>query len=842
MILATKARYLKEAFQCIGPTSLRSLWIVVCAALVLGSLGFAQEASEVSAPTTKQLDFFETKIRPVLVEKCYECHSGAASILQGSLSLETRDGILRGGDSGPVAIPGKPQESLLIQVLRHQEPTMPPDGKLSDSIVVDFEHWVQDGLVDPRVALADDSTQAKKASVDPELARKHWAFQPIGEISIPANNVWEMSTVQHARPIDAFVQAKLRERGWEADVQADPLVLLRRASLGLTGLPPTLQEIESYLADPADLRYERLIDRLLASQEYGVRWGRHWLDLVRYANSNGADENHDMPNAWRYRDWVVDSLNEDLSFDEFVTHQIAGDLLPAPDDELARNRLITATGFWVLGPKMLAEQDKEKMKIDIVDEQIDTFSRTMLGVTLSCARCHDHKFDPLAQRDYYAMAGIFMSTRTMADQAFVSQWMERPLVTKSRENQRAEHQKKIDQGVESQRMSTKRIHEQLVAEGKLEKLPEDPFARLKDGPYSEEIKKEFDAANKQIEDLRKGMPEFDKAMAVEEQQAVELPIHIRGNHLKPTEEKIPRGLPVTLTRALELESIEPNHSGRMQLARWLTHRSNPLFARVMVNRVWMWHFGQPLVGSPSNFGLKGEAPTHPELLDELARRWMEQGWSLKWLHREILLSAAYQRSSRSGLYESQDPENRLLWRQNRHRLEMEPIRDSLLACAERLDRRVWGGVQSMDSAKRSIYLNINRAALNDTFAIFDYVDPASHIEQRATTTVPSQSLFFLNNEIVWKSSEKLGQEISKSSQDNNQAIVVAFRQVLGREPTGLELERSNAFVIQAMEIWSSQIKAPEGTSSDSHRESMRAKALGSVVHSLFALREFIWVE
>jgi len=240
--------------------------------------------------------------------------------------------------------------------------------------------------------------------------------------------------------------------------------------------------------------------------------------------------------------------------------------------------------------------------------------------------------------------------------------------------------------------------------------------------------------------------------------------------------------------------------------------------------------------------LKGEAPTHPELLDELARRWMEQGWSLKWLHREILLSAAYQRSSRSGSYETQDPENRLLWRQNRHRLEMEPIRDSLLACAERLDRRVWGGVQSMDSAKRSIYLNINRAALNDTFAIFDYVDPASHIEQRATTTVPSQSLFFLNNEIVWKSSEKLGQEISKSSQDNNQAIVVAFRQVLGREPTGLELERSNAFVIQAMEIWCSQIKAPEGTSSDSHRESMRAKALGSVVHSLFALREFIWVE
>lgn len=820
--------------------------VAVLGAMLVSNLLFAQQpsqdAQEPKPANSREIDFFESRIRPVLVDRCYECHSGQASILQGNLSLETRQGILQGGDSGPAAVPGKPKESLLIQVLRDQEPKMPPDGTLPDSTIEDFERWVENGLADPRVDPHPESVGTKKAWVDPALAEKHWAFQSIAECLPPANEQWHMPQVDHASEIDAYVQARLKTQGWEPAAQAEPLVLLRRATLGLTGLPPTLEEIEAYLADPEDQRYSRLVDRLLASPQYGVRWGRHWLDLVRYANSNGADENHDMPNAWRFRDWVVDSLNEDLAFDEFVIHQIAGDLLPVPSDETARNRLITATGFWVLGPKMLAEQDKEKMKIDIVDEQIDTFSRTMLGVTLSCARCHDHKFDPFSQRDYFALAGIFMSTRTMADQAFVSQWMERPLVTQSRELQRAEHQKKIDQAIESQRQILRKTHEQLVAEGKLEKLPEDPTLRIKDGPYSEEMTKEFDALAKQVDDLQKGMPPFDKAMAVEEQQAVELPIHIRGNHLKPTEEKIPRGLPVMLTKSIGLDAIENNQSGRMQLAKWLTHRSNPLFARVMVNRVWMWHFGQPLVASPSNFGLKGESPSHQELLDDLATRWMDHGWSLKWLHREILLSAAYRRSSGLESYATQDPENRLLWKQNRKRLEMEPIRDSLLEAAERLDRRLGGGVHGMESAKRSIYLNINRAALNDTFAVFDYVDPASHIEQRAVTTVPSQSLFFLNNEIVWRSSEKMGGDLVEYSQDDTQAIRIAFRKVLGRDPSTQELESSERFISRAIEIWESQIQPTEGTDPAARRKSVRAKALGSLVHSLFSLREFIWVE
>ena len=812
-----------------------------CLILVFSFWGFAR-ASGNAQEESRQLEFFESKIRPILVQHCYECHSSASSILQANLSLETRQGILQGGDTGPAVLVGKPQESLLIQVLRDQEPKMPPDGNLPESVIKDFERWVQDGLVDPRVNPTGDSSGSSKTWVDPAIADNHWAFRPIHQAPLPAKEDWVIAPRVHVNAIDALVQAQLKTKGWETTPQADWLILLRRATLGVTGLPPTLHEIEAYLNDPEDVRYERLIDRLLASPQYGVRWARHWLDLVRYANSNGADENHDMPNAWRFRNWVVDSLNDDLGFDQFVTHQIAGDLLPVPEDQSTRNRLITATGFWVLGPKMLAEQDKEKMKIDIVDEQIDTFSRTMLGITLSCARCHDHKFDPLTQADYYSLAGILMSTRTMADQAFVSQWMERPLPTQERESQRIEHQKKIDQAMESSKSQIRAIHEQLVSEGKLEKLPEDPTARIKDGPYSDEIKKQLDGLAKQIDDLQKGMPAFDQAMAVEEQQPIELPIHIRGNHLKPTQEKIPRGIPVVLTKSVGLEAIDAHHSGRMQLANWLTHRSNPLFARVMVNRVWMWHFGQPLVGSPSNFGLKGQQPTHPELLDDLATRWMDHGWSLKWLHREILLSAAYRASSNSETYSTQDPENRFLWKQNRKRLEMEPIRDALLACADRIDLRLVAGVHGMESAKRSIYLNINRAALNDTFAIFDYVDPASHIEQRSVTSVPSQSLFFLNNEIAWKSSEKLGIELAQGSQDDSLSITTAFKQLLGREPSADELARSLTYLVQAIEVWGAQIQPAKDAPPEAHRMSVRAKALGSLVHSLFSLGEFIWVE
>lgn len=798
---------------------------------------------------SEQVAFFESRIRPVLIEHCYECHSLDSKIIQANLLLDSKNGLLRGGDSGPALVPGQADESMLLKALRYEDSQMPPKGKLSDEILRDFEKWISEGAVDPR---EESKAGPKKAWVDPLAAKEHWAFQSLVGLDselhrarlysslIEAGNSDRWS-VEPSTRIDGFIDAQHQRRGMVASGEAEPLVLLRRLSFDLTGLPPTPQEIDLYLADPVDQRYSRAVDRLLASPQYGVRWARHWLDTVRYANSNGADENHEMPNAWRYRDWVIDALNEDKRFDDFIKEQIAGDLLPTPDDELARNRLITATGFWVLGPKMLAEQDKAKMQIDIVDEQIDTFSRTMLGVTLSCARCHDHKFDPFTQQDYFSLAGILMSTRTMADQAFVSNWMERPLVTKAREQERTVHQVKIDGASQKVQQLFQRLHQELVEQGKLPALPENPSVLIKDGPYSDEMKKEIEAAQKELETLQKGMPEFDKAMAVEEaKEMVDLPVHLRGNHLKPGVEKIARGVPKVLTNGLPFPEIASNQSGRLQLATWLTDARHPLLARVMVNRVWMWHFGQPLVASPSNFGLKGEQPSHPELLDDLAMRWIEQGWSLKWLHREIVLSRAYRRTSRDARYDETDPENRWLWRQNSKRLEMEPIRDSLLACSSRLDLH-FGPPQAKEGPRRSVYLNINRAALEDIFSVFDYVDPASHIEQRSVTTVPSQALFFLNNAIVTSSAETLAIALAKDSQDDREVIEKGYRIVVGRGPTPKEVERATQFFKMVAEILGESGGGAE-SAAITDPSLLRNEVIGAFVHGLFSAREFIWIE
>jgi hypothetical protein len=800
-----------------------------------------------------QLEFFESRIRPVLIEHCYECHSADSKIVQANLLVDTKAGLIQGGDSGPSLVPNQPDQSPLLKALLYEDSQMPPKGKLSDEIINDFRKWIAQGAIDPRT---DTATRPERPWIDPAAASNHWAFQPLKPLQSPSaaqpsesNSIPDSTQLESQQPvvsssnrIDLFVEATLQKKGMLPGEQADAMVLLRRITFDLTGLPPTLEDAQRYLNDPPAQRYELLVDRLLASPQYGVRWARHWLDSVRYANSNGADENHDMPNAWRYRDWVVDALNEDLSFDAFVRHQIAGDLLPTPEDEVQRNRMLTATGFWVLGPKMLAEQDKAKMQIDIVDEQIDTFSRTMLGVTLSCARCHDHKFDPFTQKDYFALAGVLMSTRTMADQAFVSNWMERELPTQARHEQRAVHQTKIDDATQTHHSLLMKIHQELLDQGKLPQLPENNKEPIMDGPYSEEMKKQIEESQKQLESLQKATPAFDRAMAVEEaKMKMDMPVHLRGNHLKPSEERVPRGVPKILADAVVFPTIPPDQSGRMQLADWLTNPQHPLLARVMVNRIWMWHFGQPLVSTPSNFGLKGEAPSHPELLDDLASRWIEQGWSLKWLHREIVTSKSYRRTSRDARYEESDPENRWLWKQNERRLEMEPIRDSLLACSSRLDARLGPPIPG-EGPRRSIYLNINRAALDDLFSVFDYVDPASHIEQRPVTTVPSQALFFLNNPIVSTASETLGEQIAKKSKDDGESIDQAFRNVLGRAPSSREIDRSLSFLQLCVDALAEQAQTNPPTGAPVDKQQYRTAALSALIHGLFSTREFIWIE
>lgn len=785
---------------------LSSLFVAQILTLFSGNAALItmQQSAEPSVQqTAADLQFFEAEVRPILVQHCYECHSGDSRILRGGLRLDFRDGVLRGGDSGPAVIPGDVQSSLLLQSIRYESLQMPPAGRLSEQDVAILSDWVRRGAPDPRA----DVPAAKLRPVDWEAAEQHWAFQSLAAVQVPN----EPELLWSANPIDRFVRERLRREGMEPALQADRRTLIRRATFDLTGLPPTAEETAAFLADPADDAFAKVVDRLLAAPEYGERWGRHWLDLVRYATTNGADENHGLPEAWRYRDWVIRSLNADLPFDQFLVQQLAGDLLPVPEDEQAAGDLLTATGLLVLGPKMLAEQDKDKMQIDIVDEQIDTVSRTMLGLTLSCARCHDHKFDPLAARDYYALAGIFYSTRTMQNRDFVSKWMERPLPSRAIDEQRRVHQQKIDEF----QAETERLQKSGVSDA-------------------------VSSRREQLEKLQKELPQHAMVMATEEGQQVNLPVHLRGNHLKPGPDLIPRGMPKILTKAVPAEQIPEGASGRLQLARWLVSPQQPLTSRVMVNRLWMWHFGRPLMGSPSNWGLQAEKPSHPELLDWLAGELMRQGWSLKAMHRLILNSRTWQMSSsiRSD-YELRDPENRLLWRQNRRRLEAEAVRDSVLYMGGGLDRTMGGPAVGVDAPRRAVYLSIDRAALYEMFSTFDYVETASHIEQRPTTTVPNQALFLMNSSLVHEQSRRLVEaqgcreaDFGSAGAGASDRVSSLFQVVYGRPATISEQQRALDF-LRAVE--------PSFTAVADGGE-VRLQAWSALCRTLIAGNQFLFVD
>lgn len=761
--------------------------IIACGALWL----HADEAA--------QLKFFEEKIRPVLAEHCYSCHAADAKIVRGGLVLDSRDGVAKGGESGEATlVSGQPQQSLLVKAIKHESLEMPPDYKLAPEVVADFETWIRDGAIDPR----EQTAQSRLKPVDWDAAKSHWAFQRLTFPDPPCgDSSWGSS------PIDNFVFQKLQANGLSPSAPADKRTLIRRATFDLIGLPPTPQEVADFLADESPDAFAKVIDRLLASPAYGERWGRHWLDLVRYATSNGADENHDFPTAWRYRDWVVRAINNDLPIDQFITHQLAGDLLPAPEDEQAAGDLLTATGMLVIGPKMLAEQDKDKMVIDIVDEQLDTVSRTMFGLTVSCARCHDHKFDPISTRDYYSFAGIFYSTQAMANRDFVSQWMERPLPSQEITAARTAHQVKIDAA---------KTH----------------LTRLKEESAEEEAQKSQQAV---VEKLEKEMPAYKTAMATQEGTAKDLPVHIRGNHLKLGDEAIPRGMPVILTSTHAAAPIQSG-SGRLELARWLTSPEHPLTARVMMNRVWMWHFGKGLMRTPSNWGLKAEPPTHPELLDWLSGELIRNDWSLKEMHRTIMMSATYQMSSaNSDQLQQVDPENRLLARQNRRRLEAEPIRDSILSVGDLLEHDMGAMAGGVDAKRRAIYLPVNRAAFYEMFSTFDYVENANHVEQRPVTIVPTQALFMMNSDLVHQSARKITEQLiapDEQSVDARATVSALFERLYARPCSEAELKRCIEFIESA--------KQTAGLNQDSlepHRQ-----AWAALCRTLMAANEFIYVD
>jgi hypothetical protein len=771
-------------------------------------------------PSKEGIDFFEKKIRPVLVHNCYKCHSGDAAKAKGHFVLDTHDGLRKGGDTGEVISPRHPEKSLLIEAIKYEGLEMPPDGQLPDEVIEDFEKWVEMGAPDPRIGKAANP----KNKVDIAEAKRYWAFQ-VPKASPPPKvreTAWSHSD------IDRFILARLEKEQLQPVGDADRTTLIRRVTFDLIGLPPTPEEIDAFVNDKLNAAFTTVVDRLLASPHFGERWGRHWLDVVRYAESTGKERNVPYRYAWRYRDYVFDSFNADKRYDRFIVEQLAGDLLQIADPA-ERNRLIIATGFLAIGPKSLNTNNPEQFKVDEIDDQIDVTGRAFLGMTIACARCHDHKFDPIPQTDYYAIAGIFHSTETLAGVAAGKRTAtERQLLrlkgddrilkeAKPETTEQAALQEEIGK-VEKELDDLHRMQKQAMKKpakpakpmpGNRRAPPRQPAApapKIDQKKVRDDIKKLED----RLDELEKDpTPLGNYAIGVRDAaKPADFHVLVRGE-LKDKGPNVPRGVLTVLRTSQSMHLANPNHSGRMFLAAWIADKSNPLTARVMVNRVWEHLFGQGLVDTVDNFGALGNEPSHPELLDHLAVEFTNQKWSIKKLIRSIVLSRVYQLSSEHhpSNYEK-DPGDKFLWRMPRRRLEAEAIRDAMLACSGKLDierplgspamelsNRQLGGNKGMQEVRkptnvRSVYLPILRAQVPEVLAVFDMADPNLIVGKRDVTTVPTQALFLLNNPFVLNQAQEMAKRVlGKSGIDQAGRINLAYRLALGRLPT--ERERSN---------------------------------------------------
>jgi mono/diheme cytochrome c family protein len=887
--------------------------------LGLGVLAAAPARGD-APPSKDALDFFEAKVRPVFVDKCYNCHDGSgANSVKGGFTLDTRGGLLKGGESGKSAIvPGDPAASPLIVAVKWSDEhlKMPPkaEHRLSAEQVADLEAWVKMGAPDPR-------TGAPTAAPAAAAAKNHWAFQKPKEPAIPAvkKSGWVRS------PVDTFVLAKLEVKGLSPAPQADKRTLIRRATFDLTGLPPTPDEVAAFESDPSPDAFAKVIDRLLASPAYGERWGRYWLDIARYADTKGYvfEEERRFPFAYTYRDWVIRALNEDLPYDQFLTQQIAADKLPLGDDK----RPLAAMGFLTIGRRFLNNQP------DIIDDRIDVVTRGTMALTVQCARCHDHKFDPIPIDDYYSLYGVFSASQEPREQPVIGTPAQtaknaefekelakrRDAVDAFLKKQHTEMVPKLRtaEGIKSylaavyefnhqsdkDRMDERRFssarelsgfvlgrwrgflnskkdkHDPIfapwvafaavapaefaaktkeVTETVVDKAPADKaihplvaekFAGKPPASIAEvaqryaELLSSFDkpekladanqealrqvlqgegtptnialadAANllrrdtrntlrdlqKKVEALQANNPDAPpRAMVLVDNPSPGNPrIFLRGNPANPGKE-VPRQFLSILTG----DQREPfkDGSGRLDLAKAIASPDNPLTARVMVNRVWTWHFGSALVRTPSDFGLRSEPPTHPELLDYLALRFVEGGWSVKKLHRLIMLSATYQQGSDyNTVAHKADPENTLLWRMNRRRMEFEALRDSVLAVSGKLDRTLGGRPADItgdsNNPRRTIYGFIDRQNLPGMFRAFDFASPDTHSPQRFTTTVPQQALFMMNSPFVVNQAKALAArpEIAGESEPSKR-VEKMYRILYGRPPTADEIWSAAEFI------------------------------------------------
>lgn len=717
--------------------------------------------------TPDQRAFFETKIRPVLVKQCYECHSSGAKKIGGKLLLDSPGEMIGGGESGPAMIPGKPDESLIIQALRYEDPEMPPKKRLPENVVNDFVTWVKMGAPDPRVNAP--RTVKKEVTTDKSAL---WSYQPVTDPKVPPVQAkdWPRDA------IDGFVLARMEAKGLSPTKDASPASLIRRLSFDLTGLPPSAQEVDAFVArskvDGSSATRD-LVNRLLSSAHFGEHWGRHWLDVARYGESNGNDglsRNPSFPHAWRYRDYVIRSFNDDVPYDRFISEQIAGDLLPS-DSPAQHDRQLIATGFLAIGAKP-AKAMNDNFDMDVVADQIGVIGSGIMGLSVGCARCHDHKFDPIPARDYYALAGIFKSTETLWGAA---------------------------------------AFEGLTA-------PQTPLHELKtaamSGPRSEletiiHGRKSKKAPAKPSFTYAPGAP---LAMGVREAKTVaDCKLNIDGDS-KKLAASIPRGFLGACGAVDETIKIDPKQSGRLQLAQWLTSTWHPQTARVMVNRIWAQLFGEGIVRTPDDFGVYGDKPTHPELLDHLATRFMKHGWSMKRLIRDIVLSRTYQLSSEcEERAKSADSDNVLLSHHNRRRLDAEALRDAMLVASGDFNPQPGQGslIQHRDllinelgnlhqpSNHRSIYLLMLRNSMPPELTPFNLPDGASVAGKRDVTTLPTQSLYLLNNTFIVEQSKRFGDLIMSASKDDRNRIQAAYRRAFARDPSGTEMERAHDFIRDA---------------------------------------------
>jgi hypothetical protein len=709
-------------------------------------------------------EFFERKIRPLFAKHCFECHARTAKRPEGGLLLDTTAGIRKGGENGPVLNADKPAASMLLELVRYDgDIQMPPGGKLPAAEIALLEEWVQRGAPLPE----DGAAVAEGKVIDFAAGRKFWSFQPPRASSPP------LTSASPTR-IDAFLQAKRAERGLGPAASADRATLIRRATFDLLGLPPTPEEVEAFVNDPAPDAYERLLDRLLASPHYGERWARHWLDLARYADGNQLSlEVRDQ--AWMYRDWVVRALNDDLSYKEFVRRQLAADKLDLPPSELA------ALGFLAVSPEYWKELQLSPAVIRTIvadewEERIDAVGRTFLGLSLACARCHDHKFDPISTEDYYALAGVLASTRLI--ERSVLPEAEAAVVRQARDEVRklAEEIKKLKAIKQPTPEEQAKLSECERRTAQIERTTPHYEAATAHAVDDAALYVEADGATK-------------TKLRYEPGAAQDLAVQIRGNPAK-LGRVVPRRFLTVF--AGDTPTAFADGSGRRELADAIVDQAAPLAARVIVNRVWAHHFGRGLVETVSDFGKQGERPTHPELLDDLTRRFIDDGWSLKRLHRTIMTSAAYQQVSTcdNAAAQAADPDNRWLWRMNRRRIDVEAWRDALLAAGGNLDARVGGPAGELSAAgnlRRTLYGRIDRSEPNVMLRLFDFPEPSAHSPARAPTTTALQQLFVLNGPLVTRQAAELAQQLTGQPAAAPEEIVRgAYRRLFAREPSAAE--------------------------------------------------------